>query len=493
MGRARPEPQQDVVQTQIARPWLAWTERLSARATVGIIILAATILRLALSPFGRYKTDNVVLAFRSTRLVQLPLRSLYATNQGVIDHLPGDLWFLWYAASFYNALIPNPDFKSQTFLIITKAIPILADAGVAFALFLLARDLASPKAGLIAAAAYAFNPGPIFVASIWDQWDSISICAVMFSVLFFLRGRFALAAVALTYASIIKPQYSALGLLFALAYVKWRLIPAIQQARAGGTGTSWLRALAWPIGRVVGAVVAALTMAVAVLVPFGVGFWPFHTQFDIWERLHFVYLIHDETSLNAFTLWATPLVGNGVNDWQFHFLGLTTGIWGRIFLGTGLLTVLALWWRRGTERAFVWACLATTFCLFILPTRIHERYMLPVVVFAALAVALQPKRLWFFLSVTAMFTINVVAVFWMAHDKSGAPFIGRHNPWMMLASTLNVGLFVWAMARGLPGADDLGPASWRSPWTRNDRPAQRDDRRTVRAPTRSSKSPRRAK
>jgi hypothetical protein len=466
MGRARVASAPDGVKPVIGVFWIERAKRLPAKTSAGLLIFAATILRLALASFGRYDTDSTVLAFRSLRLAQLPPRALYATNQGVIDHLPGDLWFLWYASNFYSALVPYPNFHSHTFLIVTKAIPILADAGAAFALFLLARDLAGPTAGVLAAALYAFNPGPIFVASIWDQWDSISVCALLFSVWFFLRRRFALAAAALTYASIIKPQYSALGLLFALAYIRWHIFPVIQAARARTNGTTWPRALFWPVARVIGAIAAAIGTAAAVLVPFGVGFWPLHTQFDIWERLHFVYLIHDETSLNAFTVWATPLAGNGVNDWSLHFLGWDTGTWGRILLAAGLLAVLGLWWRRGTERAFIWACLATTFCLFMLPTRIHERYLLPTVAFAALAAALQPRRLWFFLSITAMFTINVVAVFWMAHASLGAPFFGRRNPWVMLASTINVGLLGWVLWRGLPGADETEPARWRLPWAK---------------------------
>jgi hypothetical protein len=270
----------------------------------------------------------------------------------------------------------------------------------------------------------------------------------------------------LTYASIIKPQYSALGLLFALAYVRWHILPAIQTARTRTNETTWPRALFWRVARAIGAIATAAATAVAVLVPFGVGFWPLHTQFNLWERLRFVYLVHDETSLNAFTLWATPLAGNGVKDWRLHFLGLETGMWGRILLAAGLLAVLGLWWRRGTERAFIWACLATTFCLFMLPTRIHERYLLPTVAFAALAAALQPRRLWFFFSITAMFTINVVAVFWMAHASLGAPFFSRHDPWVMLASTINVGLLGWVLWRGLPGADETEPAHPRLPWTK---------------------------
>src|SRR6476646_2789089 len=129
MGRARAALPPDAVKPVPGMFWIERAKRQPAKSTAWLLIFAATIWRLALASFGRYETDNTVLAFRASRLAQLPPRALYATNQGVIDHLPGDLWFLWYASNVYSALVPNPDFRSHAFLLITKTIPILADAG----------------------------------------------------------------------------------------------------------------------------------------------------------------------------------------------------------------------------------------------------------------------------------------------------------------------------------------------------------------------------
>ena len=77
---------------------------------------------------------------------------------------------------------PDGNFYGDTFLYMTKLVPIAADAGVAIALALIARRIAGPRAGLIAGALYAFNPGAIVIASLWDQWDSISTCATLFAL-----------------------------------------------------------------------------------------------------------------------------------------------------------------------------------------------------------------------------------------------------------------------------------------------------------------------
>lgn len=171
-----------------------------------LVLVGMTLLRLTIAPFGRYFEDWRMLVFRSERLAQLPMNQLYLTDQGTIDHLPGDLWFLWYISNAYRALAPTGDFSSDTFLYLTKLIPIAADAGVALAIYLIARDLAGPRAGLIGAILYALSPGPIVVASLWDQWNAIATCAALFAIWFFLHRRYKLAAAALTYAALVKPQ-----------------------------------------------------------------------------------------------------------------------------------------------------------------------------------------------------------------------------------------------------------------------------------------------
>jgi dolichyl-phosphate-mannose-protein mannosyltransferase len=456
-----PEPVAPAPPPEVAAPAVVSSSitlrGLSERTLVIILLAAATILRLAIAPWGRYLEDAQVLAFRSARLAQLPSTELYKTNRGVIDHLPGDLWFLWYISNLYHALAPTGNFNGDTFLYVTKLVPILADAGAALALYLLARELAGPKAGLIAAALYAFNPGPIVVAAIWDQWDAISACAALFALWFFLRRQYELAAVALTYASLVKPQFAMFGLLFAVVYARRLILPPLLARLHGDTARAPLRALASPLARAVAAIFAAWVTAEAVLLPFNVSVWPLSAQFDLRDRLRYVFRVHDETTLNAFNLWATPLAGNGVNDYQISFLGLTSRTWGQILFAAALLLILALWWRRGTDRAFVWAALAMTFSSFMLPTRIHERYLLPSVALAALIAAIQPRLLWFCAALTFTFSANVIAVYAMAHDKTGAPFFSRHDPWMTLASLANVALLIWLLARGLPATEQEAP------------------------------------
>ncbi len=374
---------------------------LSDRAVLTFIILTGTIIRLAIAPWGRYLTDSQVMAFRAERMAELPINQLYLTNSGVISHLPGDLWFLWYVSNIYKSLAPNGDFGGDTFLYLTKVVPIMADAGVALALFLIARDFAGPKAGLLAAGLYAFNPGPIIISSLWDQWDSISTCFALFALWLFLRNRYELAAASITYATLVKPQFALFGLLFAIVFVRRLIFPVILPYLRSDAVQVPPRALLRPLARAAAAILAAWVTAEAVLLPFNVSIPPLSATFDLRDRLEYVFRVHDETTLNAFNFWATPWAGNAVEDYELTFIGITARSWGQFLLGVALIYILFTWWRRNTDRAIVWAALAMTFASFMLPTRIHERYMLPTVALALLAAAIQPRLLWFAAALTA--------------------------------------------------------------------------------------------
>ncbi len=330
----------------------------SNRALLAAIVISGTLLRLILANWGRYLEDSLVLGFRAERLAKLPISDLYKTNQGVIGHLPGDLWLLWYISNLFHVLSPTGDFYGDTFLYVTKLVPILGDAGIMCLLFLIARDLVNSKAGLVAAGLYAISPGPIVIASLWDQWDSISSCAFLLAFWLFFRWRYELAAAALTYAALVKPQFAVFALLFAVAYAHRHFRPLVMQALNRGSFRSIGRKAAAPLTRAVAVVLAAWVTAEAVLLPFNVSIPPLSAQFDPRDRLRYVFRVHDETTLNAFNLWATPIAANAVNDYEITFAGLTSRTWGQILFGAAVVLVVTLWWRNGSDIGLVWAGLA---------------------------------------------------------------------------------------------------------------------------------------
>ena len=159
----------------------------SIRARLLPILVAGLAVRLLLAPVGGLKGDLDVVRAWAERLTTLPLSRFYDTAQ-IVDHLPGDLWILWAIAHLHRLVLPGGDFGGASFLLLIKLVPILADLGIAVLLFLVARRLAGARVGIVAAAAWALNPAPIFLASIWGQWDSVSACVALGALWCFLAA-----------------------------------------------------------------------------------------------------------------------------------------------------------------------------------------------------------------------------------------------------------------------------------------------------------------
>lgn len=429
--------------------------RWSPRAQSIGLLLAGFVLRLALSPFGGFQADIDLTSSWGIRLATRPIGDFYA-NSRAVDHLPGDLWLVWYVFNFYRALSPSMPVDTFGFTILFKLVPVLADTATGLVLYLIGRDLAGPAIGRLTAAFYLFNPAPIFIASIWGQWDAVSSLPAMLALWFAARGKFQFALPALAYAALVKPQVGALAPLLALAYVRADLLPAIRRSWGGSAWAAF--GMLWrPVGRGLAAAALALAVVVAVAVPFGVGIPPLHTRWSLVDRMRIAWETHNRTSLNALTLWATPLAGNGLVD-NRTFLGLSERVWGEVLLVLAIVAILVRFWRWGGEKALVWAWLATNFALYVLPTRVHERYLLTTVVAAALAAGLAPRLRWFYLVLSGLFLGDLVAVYWLAHDvvSGPAPLFAPHNPLVIVASLLCVALFVYVVSRALPELEHSG-------------------------------------
>jgi hypothetical protein len=107
----------------------------------------------------------------------------------------------------------------------------------------------------------------------------------------------------------------------------------------------------------------------------------------------------------------------------------------------------------------LWAALAITFSSFMLPTRIHERYLLPAVVLALLVGALVPTLRWVSAALSLTYLVNLYDVYAAAQMRS-QPF-GQYAGLVVTAtSAANLALLLavfavgLALARGRPSKPD---------------------------------------
>ncbi len=416
------------------------------------------LVRLALAPYGGHHFDIPTFEFWAYHLVQDPLSQFYHLKQQFMpeqDHLPGDLWLLWFLGQVFRLFSPAMDVETRGFAWMLKLVPALADLGVAWMLYLIGRRLWSRNVGLIAAVLVLFNPASIFLTAVWGQWDSVSTFFALLALWLYLAGRLGWVLPALTYATLIKPQFAAFVPLIALTYYLEyvRREPGDTRPRPEGY---------W--GDVLTPVVAgaAISVALAALVclPFGVGLLGIG-EWSIIERMRIAVNMNQFASLYAFNLWSA--VSPPTSQWQIDtepfFLGASYQAWGTVLTLIVYVAILVAYARDRRPAAMLWAAMAIMLTLYILPTRIHERYMLPVVLMCALPAVIDPiyRRLFAVLSVT--YFINIALVYALPNAPRLFEGASKSGAFWVACSLTNVavlGVMLWRRApaaASIPAAD----------------------------------------
>ena len=407
------------------------------------ILLAGLVIRLVLAPLVHgYGYDMNVLANWSWHLRHTPLDEFYAYAESP-DHLPGDLWFLWVAARLFT-LFGGTNFESGAMEFLIKLVPAVADVVITILLYSLVLHFRDKAAATRTAALFLLNPAIIFLTAIWGQWDAVSFSLLLGGFWIILRfPHWWLAAIPfLAWAMVIKPP---MALLVALVLV----IPVWQSLRQTGSVRETVRRMAIPVAA---AGVLAVGTVILLIRPFSIGLPGMDTTWRLTDRLNVALEMYKFRSMAAANIW---MLGQGALDRRpdddVVFAGLT---WHSI--GNGLMLIaLALVFlmvartvlqatSMKPERFIVLAMLAASLSFFMLPTRVHERYLFPAVVLAILLAGLsgferESRNVAILISGT--FFANLVVVF--GGFRSYLPGVAGdflYGPFPGLLALLNIGL-----------------------------------------------------
>jgi 4-amino-4-deoxy-L-arabinose transferase-like glycosyltransferase len=301
-----------------------------------------------------------------------------------IDYTPGYLYVLW-ALGLVAQLFGGPGAAPGALL---KLPPILADLGLAVAVFLLATDLgARRRPALVAAAVVLFVPVTWFDSAIWSQVDSVGTLVLLLAVRELWQGRDERATLLTTVAAIIKPQFGILIPLAAVLILRRNLV-----TRPPGHGPR----------RLLSTTLVGLATAQLLCLPFGL------TIVGLLRQILDTAAGYPWLTVNAFNPWALVTQGGS---------GLAqSGTWIRdvtqagadggpgflvfgipaIAVGTGLLLAMiaflaATIWRRDDRRTLLVALTVIAIAFFVLPTRVHERYLFPFFALGAVLLAVSPR------------------------------------------------------------------------------------------------------
>ncbi len=455
-------------------------------AATGILVLLALglIFRLIIAyalPGSGFRVDLDSFRFWANNLADFGISGFYARAAApeggfFADYTPGYLYVLWLVGTVGNVFGGIGD--------LIKVPPVLGDVALAYLVWSMTRELGgSERSARIGAAVVLINPVTWFDSVLWGQVDSVGVVVLLLALRELWRDRPERAAVLAALAAIIKPQLGILIPIVAIVVIRRAFWPtggygAEDEPDRGGSTTSWERRVRGPI-RIITTGAAGFLTALALSVPFGLSLPGLVAQ--VFKTAGgYPYL-----SVNAYNPWALVskerpdggLDGIAVNrQWvcdativpsgptEFRIGPFVIPEWSSVgstiqcldgfmvgpvpaaFVGAAMFLVVAaivlfLVARRPDRLTMLVGVTVLALAFFVLPTRVHERYLFPFVALGAILAAVSLRwRIAYVLASAAMLA-NMYAVLTYLYPGCGNPGAGeRCNPniadWLGIGETL---------------------------------------------------------
>ena len=381
--------------------------------TLTILILASFAVRVLLFPLPGYRSDMTTFQAWFQTAANVGVRTFYNSNWS--DYPPVNVYLFWGFGSIAKALSL---FGTTSIVYLIKLVPNIFDAATALLIFGFVRKRFEFKMALLTTALYAFNPAVIFNTAVWGQYDAIYTFFLILSVMLALDSKPELSAITFALGVLTKPQGIALvPLIVFLILKKYKL--------------QWRRILT--------SLVAMVATVFFVIIPFE---WSNPVTFL--SNIYFgAYGGYAYTSINAFNLWA--LVGFWLPDAPYFAIG-----WVLFTVVTGFtLYVLYKRFEVSGDVIVLLSAFLLFFSFFMLPTRIHERYLFPAMSVLALLFPFIRKTRPLYLILTGTCLINQAYVmYWLNayidEGKNYSPnFTG--DPVALVVTLINLVAFLYAL------------------------------------------------
>jgi predicted membrane-bound dolichyl-phosphate-mannose-protein mannosyltransferase len=373
------------------------------------------------------------------------------------DYTPGYLYILW-AIGLVERALPSLD--------LIKVPAILADLAVGWLIWSISLELgAGRRAALVGAALYLFIPVTWFDSVVWGQVDSVGVVFLLLGLRELWRDRPERATVLAVVAAIVKPQ---LGILVPIA-------AAVLLRRYLVDRRGWTDLRRGP-ARLVSSAVAGLGIAVVLCAPFKLSI------LDLLAQVQKTAGGYPFLTLNAYNPWAlvTSAAGSGLAQSGQWLCDAVTGTAAdtqcppgtetligplpAVAVGTGLLLlavaaifVVVAW--RPDRLTILLGLTVLAIAFFVLPTRVHERYLFPFYALGAILAAASGRWRIAYVAMGVATFLNVYVVLTTLYPDNpqisdwlgigGA--IRRWEGVAAIAAILSLG-FAWAVLQLRPAA-----------------------------------------
>lgn len=330
-----------------------------------ITLFSSLLIRLVLTPIPGFKFDVDVWFAWAERLNQLGFSNFYS-DQVWTNYTPGFLYILGILGFLKNLL----GIQDGLFYAILKLPSLIAEPILALLIFKLLNKKSFFWA-TIATGTILLNPAFIFNSAIWGQIDGFLTLFMFLSVYFLSGKKMILASIFLGLSFLIKPQAIALMPVVIFYLINNCSIRNIAQLFLPGTMTVFILSLP---------------------------FFP-KEPFELLQLFSKMVSDYSYNSLFAYNFWGS--LGFWIRD-DTVWGSLSYQYWGYIIYGCYLL-LLAYFYLKGTLSLYTVSALSVL-AFFLLPTRVHERYLYPAIVFLIFLSAILKSRLILILTILLSFT-----------------------------------------------------------------------------------------
>ena len=362
------------------------------------------------------------------------------------DYTPGYLYVLWLVGQVARLL----GGVSAGIGDLIKIPPILADIGLGWLVWSMVRELGGgSRAALLGAALVVANPVSWFDSVVWGQVDSVGVLVLLLALRELWRDHPERSAILAVLAALIKPQLGILIPIVAAVTIRRALRPkgayGDDEPPDGGDMFGWERRLRGSV-RIATTAQAGLATAFVLSVPFGLSLpgliarvfataagYPYLSvnAYNPWALVSQVQANGSSVGVALNRLWIcdTTVAAGGPTivklfDWVIwsspastltcengYMVGpLPAVLFGALLFLVVVAAVVAIVARRPDRRTMLVGLAVLALAFFVLPTRVHERYIFPMVAIGAILAAVSWRWRLAYL-VTAVATLaNLYAV-----------------------------------------------------------------------------------
>ncbi len=384
----------------------------------GAMVVLAAVVRMPLLELPGFAADIAYFKRWGLFAVEHGLFRVYELP--TVNHPPLSALLWWCVAQL--ARLINPAFGPQdaglaaaldsvAYTALVKGAACIADLLIGVLVYRWARQTAGPRWGVAAAAAILLHPAMIYVSAWWGQIDSILALGLL--VAFTSAGVGQARRSAVLYALIVLVKAQALILLPVFALLQWQRSGLRQVLHSGEVLASVLVLAALPflLADPGGHIFRSSGQAGGLqgIGSFGTRALPTNNAYNIW------WLALDPEQRRQSDL--QPLWGSLTSQSRTTPGTIRAALAGHLprrvigLAGFGVVYALALvWlWQRG-PREWPVAAIAVYASFFMLPTQIHERYLLPFFPLMVIAVTYHRRLLPWFVGWSLTFTANLLHV-----------------------------------------------------------------------------------